>query len=367
MSSNGVVEMNRENFGMLSLMKDKIIVKVESYNSKELNDIIIFYLTDNFTKDSEKISYYVNTIISYYNKKFHFETFKSIQNFKYKHNLDNCELNDIVMDGETTESYVSQEVCSDDKTKVQTEEETFDELSILENMKNIQISDDENECHVILNETIKRYNRYISKINDWRHLGYIKEGIEMFLSLQNNSASLLKDKLALMKKLDNDLHDKISVLLAEVQFKEQIEEPADEVSIKQEYIEEVPIKQEFIEEPMKENNIEHANMNTESLFKKTKKVRKQSDNDSEKKPKKPRKTKSEQSTASEGEREPVKKTKKVLSTVSESEGESDPVKKTKKVEKKEEIKCCGLYKNGNKCNNKAKHDGLCGVHGKVNK
>ena len=67
-----VVEINAKNINFMNEMKNKIIVKMETYKCAEVNDIIIFYLSDNFTKDLLSESYYVNRIVSYYNNTFYY-------------------------------------------------------------------------------------------------------------------------------------------------------------------------------------------------------------------------------------------------------------------------------------------------------
>lgn len=116
-----VVEINAKNINFMNEMKNKIIVKMETYECTEVNDIIIFYLSDNFTKDSLSESYYVNRIVSYYNNTFYYETFKSIQKLKQLYNLDNENLSDLIM--EDDESTVPDDCIDEMETEASIEED----------------------------------------------------------------------------------------------------------------------------------------------------------------------------------------------------------------------------------------------------
>lgn len=309
-------------------MKNKIIVKMETYEYEELNNIIIFYLTDNFnvTKDSENtqnISYYVNRIISYYNNTFYYETFKSIQAFKAKYNLDNSELSDLHMEPEELtepEDYI-------DETATEPASPVFE--PILEVKE--QVSDDTTDV------SIKQE--------------YIEPTFEQHIE----------------EPEVNEEHVNI-----EPTFEQSIEEPI-EPEVKEEYV-----------------NIEHANMNNDPIIKKGKsrKNKKANESDSEAsvkkvkkvksetgEPKKVRKTKTEKKTTSENTSESVSDNNtenvSLVDSGIDSASETDTpkkVKKTRSVKKTavEVVKCTGVYKNGNKCNNNAKHEGYCGVHLKAN-
>jgi hypothetical protein len=85
----------------------------------------------------------------------------------------------------------------------------LDEYSILKNAQLVKISGNIDECHVILNDTIKRYNRYLANIKNWKQFNYIRDSLVLFLSLPHNSFPLLMDKLVLMKKIDYDLYNTV--------------------------------------------------------------------------------------------------------------------------------------------------------------
>lgn len=118
-----IVEINTKHINFMNEMKNRIIVKMETYECAKVNDIIIFYLSDNFTKDSESESYYVNRIISYYNNTFYYETFKSIQKLKQLYNLDNENLSDLVM--EDDESTVADDCMDETETEPSLEDEVI--------------------------------------------------------------------------------------------------------------------------------------------------------------------------------------------------------------------------------------------------
>jgi len=309
-----VVEINQKNNSFMNEMKNKIIVKMETYECEELNNIIIFYLTDNFnvTKDSENtqnISYYVNRIISYYNNTFYYETFKSIQAFKAKYNLDNSELSDLHME---PEELTAPEDHIDD-TATEPASPVFEPILQVKE----QVSDDTTDTTDTTDVSIKQE--------------YIEPTFEQ-------------------------------------PTQQSIEEPI-EPEVKEEYV-----------------NIEHANMNNDPIIKKGKsrKNKKANESDSEvsvkkvkkvksetSEPKKVRKTKTEKKTTSENTSESVSDDNidnvSLVDSGIESASETDTLKKVKKTRsvKKtavEVVKCTGVYKNGNKCNNNAKHEGYCGVH-----
>ena len=322
-------------------MKNKIIVKMETYECEELNNIIIFYLTDNFnvTKDSENtqnISYYVNRIISYYNNTFYYETFKSIQAFKAKYNLDNSELSDLHME---PEELTAPEDHIDD-TATEPASPVFEPILQVKE----QVSDDTTDTTDTTDVSIKQ--EYIEPTFEQPTQQSIEEPIE----------PEVKEEYVNIEPT------------FEQPTQQSIEEPI-EPEVKEEYV-----------------NIEHANMNNDPIIKKGKsrKNKKANESDSEvsvkkvkkvksetSEPKKVRKTKTEKKTTSENTSESVSDDNidnvSLVDSGIESASETDTLKKVKKTRsvKKtavEVVKCTGVYKNGNKCNNNAKHEGYCGVH-----
>ena len=85
----------------------------------------------------------------------------------------------------------------------------LDEYTILKNACSMQLSNNIYECQMVLNETIQRYRRYLTNINNWKNFDYIRNEIAIFMELPHDTFSSLIKKLQMMKKIDLELFEKV--------------------------------------------------------------------------------------------------------------------------------------------------------------